>query len=54
MIYIAEKDIMELLQHIRKEEVHTPAEDALIRMIAKEIQFLNKIKIEEKDNEKNC
>lgn len=52
MIYVSQKDVLNLLQQIRKEEAHTLAEESLITMIAKEVQFLPRIKIEENKDDK--
>jgi len=49
MTTISRKEVLDLLDHIRKEEVCDQKEDDLIRLIAQEILRFNTYEVEQND-----
>jgi len=46
---ISRKELFDILEHVRIEEVCDPKEDALIKMIAREILLLDTYEVEKDD-----
>ena len=50
MTYISRKELFDLLNSIREEEVSNEREDSLLRLIAKEILLMKTVEVEDKNN----